>query len=108
MMFMVLTPIVITEKNQIIDIQVGNINCDVSKGGGGGRIETVVAYLSDYDPRVSSDVTITTPPGASNDVAVNTVGRELVPIVIKNSGLSNRIAIVRYQAFITKQHRQSV
>lgn len=89
-------PIVIAEKNQTIDIPVGNTDRGVSRG----QVETFVGYLSDYDRRVSPAMTIMTPAGASNDVAATTVGRELMRIAVKNGVPSNRISIVRYQASV--------
>ncbi len=87
-------PIVIAEKNQTIDIPVGNTDRGISRG----QAETFVGYLSEYDRRTSPALTIMAPSGASNDMAATTVSRELMRIAAKNGVPSNRISIVRYQA----------
>lgn len=87
-------PIVIAEKNQIIDLPVGDNVRGISKG----ERDTFVGFLSDYDRQTAPVLTILVPAGASNEVAANEAARELMRVAIKNGVPAGRVAIARYQA----------
>lgn len=87
-------PIVIAERQQVIDIPVGNNDRGISKD----MKETFAGYLSVYDRQTAPVLTILVPSGASNDVAANEAARALMRVAVANGVPSGRVSIARYQA----------
>lgn len=87
-------PIVIAERNQVIDIPVGNGDRGISKD----MKETFAGFLSDYDRQSTPVLTILVPAGASNDVAATEAARALMRVAVNNGVPAGRVSIARYQA----------
>ncbi|WP_269930883.1 CpaD family pilus assembly protein [Aminobacter sp. HY435] len=87
-------PIVIAEKNQVIDIPVGVAERGLTKG----QQATFEGFLSEYDHRSTPILTVLVPVGASNDAAANAAAKGLRRVAVKNGVPSDRIAIASYQA----------
>jgi len=87
-------PIVIAEKNQTIDIPVGVGDRGITRS----QKVTFEGYLQNYDRQAAPTLTIMTPSGGVNDVAVSHAARGLMNIAMKAGVPRNRIAVTSYQA----------
>jgi pilus assembly protein CpaD len=87
-------PIVISEKEQTIDIPVAPTDRQVTRP----QRDALEGFVSSYDRSAAPPITIMVPTGSQNEVAANHVAQGMVTIV-KNNGIPrSRIGLVSYQA----------
>jgi pilus assembly protein CpaD len=87
-------PIVIADKEQVIDLPVG------ASDRGMSRVQRVAlgGFFQDYDKGAATVVTIMVPSGSANEVAASEASRDFVHYA-KASGIpANRIIVTSYQA----------
>ncbi|RWQ48071.1 CpaD family pilus assembly protein [Mesorhizobium sp.] len=87
-------PIVITEKNQKIDLPVGAGD----RGMTGSQRDTLLGFLDGYDKSAAPTLTISIPSGSANEIAATAAGRDFARLAIASGISRNRIVITTYQS----------
>jgi len=87
-------PIVIAEKEQILDLPVAAS----ARGATKDQRETLQGFLANYDRSAAPVLTVLTPSGSANGVAAAEAGRDFVSLAKASGVPSNRIMVMSYQA----------
>jgi pilus assembly protein CpaD len=87
-------PIVIAEKDQVIDLPVAAAD----RGMTAGQRVSLEGFFSDYDRSAAPPVSILVPVGAANDVAASHAGNDFASLAKANGVPESRILISSYQA----------
>lgn len=91
-------PIVISEKEQKIDLPVG--------AGERGMTHTqraaLMGFLDTYDRSAAPVLTIVVPSGSANEIAAKAASRDFYRLAVSSGVRSNRIAVMSYQAGATE------
>jgi pilus assembly protein CpaD len=87
-------PIVISEKEQTLDLPVAAS----ARGATKGQSETLKGFLANYDRTAAPVLKILTPSGSANGVAASEAGRDFVSIARASGVPSTRIMVMSYQA----------
>jgi pilus assembly protein CpaD len=87
-------PIVIAEKDQVIDLPVAAAD----RGMTAGQRASLEGFFSDYDRSAAPPLSILVPVGAANDVAASHAGHDFARLAKANGVPESRILISSYQA----------
>ena len=87
-------PIVISEKNEKIDLPVG-VN---DRGMTQSQRVTLLGFLDGYDKSASPALTIMVPSGSANEIAAAAAARDFARLATKNGVRSSHIVMTSYQA----------
>jgi pilus assembly protein CpaD len=87
-------PIVIAEKDQVIDLPVGASD----RGMTAGQRDTLAGFFAEYDRSAAPPLSILVPVGAANDVAASHAGHDFAKLAKANGIPESRILVSSYQA----------
>lgn len=87
-------PIVISEKDEKIDLPVGASDRGMTKA----QRATLLGFLDGYDRSASPALTIMVPAGSGNEIAANAAARDFAKVAVKSGIRSSRIVMTSYQA----------
>ncbi|EHK58992.1 CpaD family pilus assembly protein [Allomesorhizobium alhagi] len=87
-------PIVIAEKDQVIDLPVAASD----RGMTAGQRASLEGFFADYDRSAAPPVSILVPVGAANDIAASHAGNDFARLAKANGIPDSRILISSYQA----------
>ncbi|QPC94935.1 CpaD family pilus assembly protein [Mesorhizobium sp. INR15] len=87
-------PIVISEKNQKIDLPVGAGD----RGMTGSQRDTLLGFLDGYDKSAAPTLTIQIPSGSANEIAATAAGRDFARLAVTSGIKRDRIVVASYQA----------
>jgi pilus assembly protein CpaD len=87
-------PIVIAEKDQVIDLPVGASD----RGMTAGQRASLEGFFADYDRSAAPALSILVPVGAANDVAASHAGHDFARLAKSNGVPESRILVSSYQA----------
>lgn len=86
-------PIVISEKDQKIDLPVGAGDRGMTKS----QRVTLLGFLDGYDKSAAPALTITVPTGSANEIAAAKAGHDFARLAVASGIRSNRILVTPYQ-----------
>ncbi len=87
-------PIVISEKDEKIDLPVGASDRGATKA----QRQALLGFLDGYDRSAAPVLTITVPSGSANEIAARAAARDFRRIAVAGGVRANRIAMTAYQA----------
>lgn len=87
-------PIVISEKDEHIDLPVGAGDRGMTKS----QRETLRGFLDGYDRSAAPVLTIAAPSGSANESAARTAAHDFRRLAVSSGIRANRIAMISYQA----------
>jgi pilus assembly protein CpaD len=87
-------PIVIAEKDQVLDLPVGASD----RGMTAGQRASLAGFFQDYDRSAAPPLSIMVPVGAANDVAASHAGNDFARLAQANGIPESRILVSSYQA----------
>jgi pilus assembly protein CpaD len=86
-------PIVISEKDEKIDLPVGAGDRGMTKS----QRQTLLGFLDGYDRSAAPVLTIAVPSGSANEIAARSAARDFKRTAVASGVHSNRVAMTTYQ-----------